>query len=151
MPPNPPSTQFVCANMRTFVLARWERKALQTFQANTRTHANTNFVKLEHLVLCACVCAPAWLELSYVVAHLILWLLLNNCCWETVQCYKMYIHKHYTLHTIQSRAHQPWTIGKESERIVIFIFFLVSFLFPHFLCVRPKRLINGHNVASYMW
>lgn len=58
---------------------KYPLRIIQTI--HTHTCKLAKFAKLEHLVL----------VLTYVVAHLILWLLLNNCCWETVHCYTTYL------------------------------------------------------------
>lgn len=80
------------------------------------------------------MCASSvWVFSLMCVAHLILWLLLNNCCWEnTVQCYKMsvymctmYINITYTLHTIRSTIQSSFSLllGRKN-----FIFSSCSFI-----------------------
>lgn len=139
--------------------------------SDEQTHAHTCSHKVcrtgvlsDVCVLCMSILVCAGL-LFCEVAHLILWLLFNNCCWKTNECYTMY--KHYILDTIRSAIvydHHFSLSCVGAFRMTSFFFAATSLITGPHVCtpsaharsyeqrsVRPKCLINGHNVASCLW
>ena len=92
--------------------------------------------------MCELVCAGL---LFCEVAHLILWLLFNNCCWKTDECYTMY--KHNILYDKKHRTTIIFLIlavvCRESmcRRVFSGIFFV--------WCL-PISCIHTHHTHSYI-